>query len=140
MFLLMLKDSLQSTLAMLVTTLLFNVKNNNFGFLILSLTSLLPTCKTYQGQKLLFNKPNPLTPGGAAQVSTESPIVTSSIITSETIKPIMQVYNERKLISIRTPYIFDLITYHVKLDKNPIWTTCTNLMPQLKTVSIQVYQ
>ena len=65
--------------------------------------NIVPICKTYQGQKLLFNKPNPLTPGGAAQVSTESPIVTSSIIPSETIKPIMQVYSERKLISIRTP-------------------------------------
>lgn len=61
-------------------------------------TSLWLTCETNKGQKLLFNRSNPLSPVSGAQISTESPIVTSSIIPSETIKPIMQVYNERKLI------------------------------------------
>ena len=52
-----------------------------------------------KGQKLLFNKPNPLPSGGGLPATTASPIVTSSIIPSETIKPIMQVYNERKFSS-----------------------------------------
>ena len=71
--------------------------------IILSPTSFWLTFQTNKGQKLLFNTPNPLSPVSGAQVSTESPIVTSSIIPSETIKPIMQVHNERKLIKNSSP-------------------------------------